>query len=507
MRDIIEAFEGRAASGDVAVIDDDGAHSARRVLEEADRLAGILAKAANGPPTIIAQADNSWRTVAVALAIGRLGGTLALASTHLTAGEFALAAEDVRPDAVVASDTQLAAWRPHTTASLGSALDGWPIVAAPGLDVPDRWQGGVLIGMTSGSTGRAKGVVHAESALSYACTQFQRPAGLERGDPIAAIVPLSSAPAFCFGVYFSLLLGGPLVLSGRWDPAKALTRMAGNDARWLMCVPTQVLQLAAAAKETPGVLGGMRALVVGGGPMAMETLSAAETVLGVPLTRAFGMSECLGHTWSAPGEPPEIRLGRDGRPFPGTEVRIVDEYGAVLPAGEVGRGQVRGPSRFLGYARDGGLSEPPLTEGGFFETGDLIRCEPDGTLQVAGREKDVIIRGGRNVAIAEVEQALLTSSRVAEACVVPVPDAILGERVAVLAVPADRAALSLRDVTAHLEKVGLARTKWPEFVYPVEEIPHTAMGKVARARARDIARERHEQQQAANDLHDTGRPA
>ena len=118
------------------------------------------------------------------------------------------------------------------------------------------------------------------------------------------------------------------------------------------------------------------------------------------------MSECLGHTTTRPDEDAETRLACDGRPFPGTVVRAVGDDGRSLPVGEVGAAQVRGPSMFVGYARDGRAQPPELTADGFLPTGDLVRVNPDGTITVLGRQKQIIIRGGRNIDVNEVEAAV-----------------------------------------------------------------------------------------------------
>jgi non-ribosomal peptide synthetase component E (peptide arylation enzyme) len=271
----------------------------------------------------------------------------------------------------------------------------------------------------------------------------------------------------------------------KWDPAATLARMIERDVRWTMCVPTMALQLAAAVPE-PGMLRRMRAITVGGGPMDQAALARAEAALGTRILRVFGMSECLGHTTPSLDDDVEVRLGRDGRPFPGTQVRAVDSDGHVLPAGRSGRAQVRGPSLLLGYARNGAVEAPSLTPDGFFPTGDLVVVNDDETISILGREKDVIIRGGRNIDITEVELAVASHPRVGQVCVVPVPDDLLGERVAALVVSAG-ARIELAELTRHLAERGLAKTKWPEFVFEVADIPQTRVGKVARADARELA--------------------
>ena len=487
MRQVAAEFRRRAEQSDsVAVIDDSGPHPARDLLRHARALADPLSG------TVLMQADNSWRTVAASLAVGLSGGTLAVVNRHTTAAEFAAAFEDIQPDVVVAEPGAMAEWAVPSLlpGSDERALDGWLARSAPGRREVSRWGGGCLIGLTSGSTGRAKGVVQSEAALRYAAERTIAINGLRAGDPIAAIVPLSSTAAYCFGVYQALLLGGPLVLWDRWDPAATLPRMAQTGVRWTMCVPTMALQLGAAAAGSRA-LSGVRSITVGGGPMDAGALGRAEKSLGTRILRVFGMSECLGHTSPAPDDPPEVRLGRDGRPFPGTELRAVDPDGHPVRPGELGRGEVRGPSLFLGYARSGKLEPPELTADGFLPTGDLLITDPDGTVTIMGREKDVIIRGGRNIDITEIERAIASHPRVAQVCVAPVPDEILGERAAALIVPIDGGPVRLDEVTGHLHGLGLSKAKWPEFVFAVADLPQTAVGKLSRAGARDLARDLH----------------
>lgn len=489
MRQVTHEFRERADRADfVAVVDDTGSRTARTLLAHAERLAGAV-----GPGgTLLVQADNSWRTVAASLAAGLSGAVLAVVNRHTTAVEFAAAFEDIQPDAVIAEPSAMREWAVPGLLPGGAehrVLDEWVGCTSRRERDVSRWAGGALIGLTSGSTGRAKGVVQSEAALRYATSATIDINRLEPGDSVAAIVPQSSTAAYCFGTYLALALGGPLVLWRKWDPAATLPRMVETHVRWTMCVPTMALQLGAAAAGSRA-LQGVRSITVGGGPMDAGTLARAETSLGTRILRVFGMSECLGHTSPAPGDPPEIRLGRDGRPFPGTEVRAVDGDGVVLPAGEMGRAQVRGPSLFLGYARNGKLDPPELTADGFFPTGDLVMANEDGTISILGREKDVIIRGGRNIDITEIERAVAGHPRVGAVCVVPVPDEVLGERVAALIVT-EGGPVGLDQITGYLREVGLSKAKWPEFVFSVEELPQTKVGKISRAGARDLAAELH----------------
>jgi acyl-CoA synthetase (AMP-forming)/AMP-acid ligase II len=486
------AERARSAPGDLAVIDPLGEHTVGEVMRQAYDLATALEDALGGSPTVLVQADNTWRTLATALAVGLRGGTVAVLSSHAVAPEFQLAMEDIAPDAVVASDEVLEHWGVSSDVmpDKRSALDGWVLVTSGGPvgDVA-RWAGGVAIAMTSGSTGRAKCVVQSEDSLRYAGRSTIEAIGLEPGDAVGAFVPLSSVAAFCFGMYLPAMLGGPMVCIEAWRPDDALDAMAAHDVRWTMLVPTMALQLSI-RPSAHGRLSGLKAMTVGGGPMDAGALGRAEQVLGTKLIRVFGMSECLGHTTTRPDEDAQTRLACDGRPFPGTVVRAVGEDGRALPVGEVGPAQVRGPSMFVGYARDGRAQPPELTPDGFLPTGDLVRLDPGGTITVSGRQKQIIIRGGRNIDVNEVEAAVARIPAVAQVCVVPLPDEMLGERVAALVVSTG-APLGLTDVTDHLEAAGFPKAKWPEFVFDVPDLPQNRVGKLSRPDAVRLAADLH----------------
>lgn len=490
MQQLVAEFSARAeaAPDAIAVIDASGSHTTAEVMREAGRLARVLAEAVEGAPTVLVQADNTWRTLSAALAVGMRGGLIAVVSRHATPGEFAIACSDLVPDVVIAPEPVIIGWDvPVDHFSLrAEALDGWTVTARPGATSGvERWRGGVVVAMTSGSTGRPKCVVQSEEALRYAGGCTIDAVGLQPGDPVGALVPLSSVAAFCFGMYLPAMLGSPMVALDGWEPSAALHVMAKHDVRWTMLVPTMALQLSI-LPDSEGSLASLTAMTVGGGPMDSGALGRAERTLGTKFLRVFGMSECLGHTTPLPTEDEDVRLGRDGRPFPGTTVRVVDEAGAPRDTGEVGQLQVRGPSFFVGYARNGAPEQPALTVDGFFPTGDLARINPDGTLNIVGREKQIIIRGGRNIDINEVEAAIAQMPDVAQVCVVPVPDDLLGERAAALIVTSGNE-IDLDAVTAHLDASGFAKFKWPEFVHRVAALPQNRVGKLSRDDAVKLA--------------------
>lgn len=491
MRKLAQELVERAgqAPGDVAVIDAEGAHTLGEVVARAGEIADLLDRSLAGAPTVLVQADNTWRTLAAAIAVGLRGGLVAVISGHAARSEYDLALEDIQPDAVIASPHAVETWQVDDAELpvVGEAFPGWSLRAAASRRTRgvERWRGGVAIAMTSGSTGRPKCVVQSEESIRYAGEATIAAVGLRPGDPIGAFVPFSSVAAFCFGLYLPALLGGPVVCLDKWSPEDAVVLLREEKVAWTMLVPTMAMQLSLVPGSS-GALASLRAMTVGGGPMNARSLESAERHLGTRFLRVFGMSECLGHTTPLPSEAPEVRLGRDGRPFPGTELRVVADDGAALPLGEIGNVQVRGPSLFVGYARDGAPVPPELTADGFLPTGDRARINDDGTINILGREKQVIIRGGRNIDINEVEAAVAAIPGVAQVCVVPVSDDLLGERAAALVVWSGEP-LDLDGVRRELAAADFPKFKWPEFVYPVPHLPQNRVGKLDRSGAVSLA--------------------
>jgi cyclohexanecarboxylate-CoA ligase len=172
------------------------------------------------------------------------------------------------------------------------------------------------------------------------------------------------------------------------------------------------------------------------------------------------------------------------------EIRIVDGDERPLPPGTEGDLLVRGPSQFVGYFKRPDFTRESYTADGWFRTGDRGRLDGDGYLSITGRSKDLIIRGGENIPVVEVENVLYTHPKVAGVAVVAIPDTRLGERACAVVIPAPGASLTLAELVAHLESRGLARQKFPERLEIVTEFPMTASGKIQKFRLRQLVAEK-----------------
>lgn len=464
--------------GALALVDCDDRHWSRgelrtAAIEIADRL---RAAGVDRHSRVLVSGCKTAGTGATALAVSSLEAVLCPVSTKLGAGDLATL------------ETLLG----HA-AKVTAAGDGAPQIMAGNnarsIDARDRET--VLIGFTSGSTGVPKGVMHGPGALNYATRACAAIAGLQPEDAILGIVPLDSAPGFTFTVHFAFSMGRPLVLMDPWNPVEALRRAERYGCGWAIAVPTHLFTMVEAARmgEWRGRLP-LRAMAVGGSAMTAELIADADLLLGLKALRMFGMSECMGHASTAPDHPLERRQLFDGIPFPGTEEEAFDADSQRLPRGQRGQAGVRGPSLFLGYAEGLGAGQERLTPDGFYLTGDEIVRDGSGFVQVVGRIKDQIIRGGFNIDPAEIEAAILRHPAVAEVAVVPVAERKLGEQACAVCRPrAGAGDLDLPILLEHLAREGLSRKKWPEHLVVVDQMAVTATGKLDKKAMAVIAAE------------------
>jgi cyclohexanecarboxylate-CoA ligase len=193
-----------------------------------------------------------------------------------------------------------------------------------------------------------------------------------------------------------------------------------------------------------------------------------------------GLVTCVG-----PGDADEKVLATDGSPAPGMELAIVDADGRPAPPDAEGDLLVRGASQFVGYFKRPDFTRDSHTADGWFRTGDRGRIDAGGYLSITGRTKDLIIRGGENIPVAEVESVLFTHPKVLGVAIVGMPDARLGERACAFVIPKGGEAPTLAELVAWLDAHQLARQKFPERLEIVGEFPMTPSGKVQKYRLRE----------------------
>jgi cyclohexanecarboxylate-CoA ligase len=190
----------------------------------------------------------------------------------------------------------------------------------------------------------------------------------------------------------------------------------------------------------------------------------------------WGMTESLSSTLTEPERAAEKSSSTDGRALGGVEVRVVDVDGQALPTGQTGALLARGAQMFLGYYKRPDLQS--FDAEGWFDTGDLGFMDAEGYIRINGRTKDVLIRGGENVPVVEIEALLYKHPAVAMAAIVGYPDDRLGERACAYVVLRPGATLTLADVQAYMDECKVAKQYWPECVEVIDDLPRTPSGKI-----------------------------
>ena len=192
------------------------------------------------------------------------------------------------------------------------------------------------------------------------------------------------------------------------------------------------------------------------------------------------MTEVGAVTLSRPEDPPEKVAETDGRCLPGTEIRVVDAQRRVLPANTEGKLEARACSMFGGYLKRPHL--PGMNAEGWFDTGDLARIDDDGYLRITGRAKDIIIRGGENIPVVEIENLLFRHPDVQDVAIVAMPDPRLGERVCAFVVSKPETAITLPALCQFLMEQGTTKTYLPERLelYPAQVRTRKSLGEMMR---------------------------
>ena len=329
---------------------------------------------------------------------------------------------------------------------------------------------------TSGTTGQPKGVMHTSNTLLAGCAAYAQAAGLGAGTRCYMASPLAHQTGFMYGLMTPLMLGTSVLLQDIWDPATAWRLIGEHGLQFTMGATPFLADLAHAPNALSAEESPLEIFVCGGAPIPRVLAEEAHARLGVRVVAAWGMSECGVVTMTLPGDPEAKIFGTDGVALPGTEVRVVGSDDAPLPPGEEGRLQTRGTFLFVGY-----LKKPELygVDGaGWFDTGDLARMDDDGYVRITGRAKDIIIRGGENIPVAELEECLYRLPQVEDAAVVAMPDPRLGERACAFVTLCAGQTLDFAALQAAFEAEGFARQYMPERLEVIEAMPRTASGKI-----------------------------
>jgi fatty-acyl-CoA synthase len=470
-----------------AVEDDTRALSYAGLLEAVDRCAAALrARGVSRTERVAVLAENRVDYTVLILAAARVVAVVACLNWRQTATELEHCIRLVAPRIVVVSRRYAALHASLSIESIESieSVDLDALMEESARESPDPLapasdaEAGLLILYTSGTTGRPKAALLSHRALIARMTLLRMDLRIEPEDTY-----LAWSPMFHMGgtehTLSSLMFGASVTILDGFDAARIADVLARRRIGWLLLVPATIEPLLAelAARATPirgvKVVGCMADLVPG------DTIAAITERLAAPFLNSFGATETgLGPASAgllAPGVP--VQLAKQQSTL--YELRLVRPDGSDAAIGEAGEAWVRGPTLFSGYFNDPEATARDLRDG-WYRMGDLLRRNPDGTLEYVGRVKYLIKSGGENIYPAEIERVLLADQRVADAAVVRKPDARWGEVPVAFVAPRDP---SLRpddiDALCRRELAGYKRPREIRFV-TLDELPRNATGKIQR---------------------------
>jgi acyl-CoA synthetase (AMP-forming)/AMP-acid ligase II len=340
---------------------------------------------------------------------------------------------------------------------------------------------------TSGTTAAPKGAQHTDAGLLAASRTFDDSTKLQADDRMASLSPIAHVGGVLH-VLSSLSTGSRSIITAIYDQVGTTRQMEAAGVTLGGSGVPFIQGYLREQRKRPGhrYFPQVRAFLVGGSPRPPALHYDVKKELGgVGIVSGYGLTECPYVSWARVDDPDDKLPMTEGRPPATTRIKITDAEGKPLPVGESGELRVRAPQLMLGYL-DSSLDADAFDDEGFFRTGDLAMVDDAGYLTITGRIKDVIIRNMENISAREIENLALTFPRAAEMAVIGLPDALTGERVCAVIVPADPAdPPTLDELVAHLRAEGLNPRKLPVQVEYVTELPRNAMNKVVKKTLKD----------------------
>lgn len=332
------------------------------------------------------------------------------------------------------------------------------------------------IQFTSGTTGEPKGVVHSHNTLFATTRLLPWALELTHDDVVVMPSPLAHASGFLYGVLMPLTWGQKVVYQDIWNADRFLDIVTAEGGTYTIGSPPFVMDAMKACQARGCDAAPLRLFSCAGAPIPRYLAHEAPAILGASLANNWGLTE-TGAATITPHDHLDRSADSDGVVSPAMRVKIVDDEGIELPPGRSGRLLIRGASCFLEYFERPDLTRAVIDADGWLDTGDLASIDEQGYVSLCGRAKDIVIRGGENIPVVEVEAALYQYPGIAEVAVIGVPDERLGERACAVLVT-DGPAPTLDELTAYLDERGFAKQFWPERIEVLDALPRTPAGKI-----------------------------
>jgi long-chain acyl-CoA synthetase len=341
---------------------------------------------------------------------------------------------------------------------------------------------------TSGTTGTPKGVLLSHWNMIYAGRAVSRAQALAPADRVLSSLPLYHINGQCIATVSPLVSGGSIVMPHRFSASQWWPLVEHYRPTWLNLVPTIISYLLAGAELTPGeaeACRGVRFARSASAPLPPAQHRAFEARFGVSVIEAMGLTESASIAFANPLEPRERRYGSAGLPL-GVEARIVAPDRSVAGPGVQGEIELRGESVMLAYYKAPEITAKMLSAEGWLASGDLGYRDEAGFYFITGRLKELIIKGGENIAPREIDEALLKHPAVLEAAAVGIPDERYGQEILACVVLKPDARCDEEELRAHC-RTHLGRYKTPREFRLVAALPKGPSGKVQRLKLLDLA--------------------
>lgn len=340
---------------------------------------------------------------------------------------------------------------------------------------------------TSGTTGEPKGVMHSANTLMANIVPYAERLALRHDDVVLMASPMAHQTGFMYGLMMPIMLRASVVLQDQWEPKKAIELIRAEGVSFTMASTPFLTDLTKNVQEAGTAVPSLKTFLCAGAPIPGPLVEQARKVLGTKIVSAWGMTENGAVTLIKLDDDDQLACSTDGCPLPGVEVKVVDFDGQPMRAGEVGKLLVRACSNFGGY-----LHRPQLNATdaqGWFDTGDLATLDAKGYIRISGRSKDVIIRGGENIPVFEIEALLYKHPAVAQVAIVAYADERLGERACAVVVPKAGQTLDLTGMVDFLKSQKVALQYIPERLIVRDAMPATPSGKIQKFKLREMLRD------------------